>query len=262
MIHDLIYDVGMHCGNDTEYYLSKGYRVVAIEADPTLCEAQSREHQDAIRDGRLTILNCAIGPKDGTITFWKCLDSDSMGTMDEDIVRESKMRFERTEVEARRLSHVFADFGVPYYLKVDIEGADHYALEAIDPADNPEYVSFEILHLSDLLLLAGKGYSRFKVVDQDSLGMLPPPPPGLKAHLIRALKHTVARKGNGARHTGGPDDPILVHEGYRFTRGCTGPFGEQAAGPWLTMEEAAYAWLAWRQRFPGRNGWFDVHATR
>jgi len=35
---DLIYDVGMHNGNDIAYYLSRGYPVVSIEADPVLAE--------------------------------------------------------------------------------------------------------------------------------------------------------------------------------------------------------------------------------
>ena len=30
---DLIYDVGMHRGEDTAFYLRKGFRVVAVEAD-------------------------------------------------------------------------------------------------------------------------------------------------------------------------------------------------------------------------------------
>ncbi|TIL80880.1 MAG: FkbM family methyltransferase, partial [Mesorhizobium sp.] len=34
---DLVYDVGMNNGDDTAYYLHRGFRVVAIEADPDLC---------------------------------------------------------------------------------------------------------------------------------------------------------------------------------------------------------------------------------
>ena len=34
----LIFDIGMNDGRDAAYYVSKGYRVVAIEADPTLAE--------------------------------------------------------------------------------------------------------------------------------------------------------------------------------------------------------------------------------
>jgi hypothetical protein len=33
---DLIYDIGLHKGEDSEFYLKKGFRVVAIEALPSL----------------------------------------------------------------------------------------------------------------------------------------------------------------------------------------------------------------------------------
>jgi spermidine synthase len=39
MIPNLIYDIGMHDGSDSEFYLRKGYRVVAVEANPKLVEA-------------------------------------------------------------------------------------------------------------------------------------------------------------------------------------------------------------------------------
>ena len=32
MIPELIYDVGMHNGDDTAYYLHRGFRVIAVEA--------------------------------------------------------------------------------------------------------------------------------------------------------------------------------------------------------------------------------------
>jgi FkbM family methyltransferase len=34
----LIYDVGAHKGEDTKFYLAKGFSVVAIEASPELCD--------------------------------------------------------------------------------------------------------------------------------------------------------------------------------------------------------------------------------
>jgi 16S rRNA A1518/A1519 N6-dimethyltransferase RsmA/KsgA/DIM1 with predicted DNA glycosylase/AP lyase activity len=43
LVHqDLIYDVGMNNGDDTAYYLRRGFRVVAIEADTRLvrCAAE------------------------------------------------------------------------------------------------------------------------------------------------------------------------------------------------------------------------------
>src|SRR3954467_716479 len=70
--HHLIFDLGMHNGDDTAFYLHRGYRVVAIEADPTLAAAGRERFAPAIKDGRLTLLNVGIGPHDGGATFWLC----------------------------------------------------------------------------------------------------------------------------------------------------------------------------------------------
>jgi predicted RNA methylase len=43
MIEDLVYDVGMGDGADTAYYLAKGRRVVAIDANPLAVERASKD---------------------------------------------------------------------------------------------------------------------------------------------------------------------------------------------------------------------------
>jgi len=62
---ELIYDVGMDNGDDSEFYLSKGFRVVAVEADPDLCRAAEERFEPFIRSGQLTIVNRAIVGKAG-----------------------------------------------------------------------------------------------------------------------------------------------------------------------------------------------------
>ena len=54
---DLIYDVGMHQGEDTDYYLKKGFRVIAFEAEPNLVASCQKRFEVEIkkspaRDGR------------------------------------------------------------------------------------------------------------------------------------------------------------------------------------------------------------------
>ena len=39
---NLIYDVGMHLGQDTAYYLSLGYDVIAVDAFPEMIENARR----------------------------------------------------------------------------------------------------------------------------------------------------------------------------------------------------------------------------
>ena len=35
-MENLIFDIGFHKGEDTLFYLLKGYRVIAVDADPNL----------------------------------------------------------------------------------------------------------------------------------------------------------------------------------------------------------------------------------
>ena len=72
MHHDLIYDVGLNNGDDSAHYLSKGFRVLAIEANAVLVEAARQRFEREITDGRLTLLNLAVAPQAGTAEFWIC----------------------------------------------------------------------------------------------------------------------------------------------------------------------------------------------
>ncbi len=45
---DLIYDIGIHNGDDTAYYLSRGYRVVAVDANPLMMDAARQKFAEAV----------------------------------------------------------------------------------------------------------------------------------------------------------------------------------------------------------------------
>ena len=75
MEKDLVYDVGLHKGEDTEYYLKKGFRVIAIEANPQLISECKARFREAIALGRLQIVEGAIAPASAgnTVIFYKIL---------------------------------------------------------------------------------------------------------------------------------------------------------------------------------------------
>lgn len=50
---DLIFDLGMHHGHDSEYYLKKGFQVVAVEANPLLCARATAGPGASPRSGNL-----------------------------------------------------------------------------------------------------------------------------------------------------------------------------------------------------------------
>ena len=58
----LIYDFGMHKGEDTEYYLKKGFEVVSFEANPELAAHCRERFAEEIAAGRLTIVEGAVAP--------------------------------------------------------------------------------------------------------------------------------------------------------------------------------------------------------
>ena len=62
MNENLVYDVGLHKGEDTDFYLRKGYSVIGIEANPKLIASATTCFQDAIARGRLHLIEGAVAP--------------------------------------------------------------------------------------------------------------------------------------------------------------------------------------------------------
>lgn len=185
LTQDLIYDVGLNRGQDTANYLAKGFRVVAIEANPDLVEECSERFNSAIKMGRLSILEGAIlregkcDHHDGKVTF-HLNDNDAWGTA----ITDTSLEYgERGAVEGRTievpvldLGDVLAEHGIPFYLKTDIEGADIACLEAFRTVKaKPAYLSLEsdvdsfASVKQELELLTELGYDRFQVINQKDL---------------------------------------------------------------------------------------------
>ena len=62
----LIYDVGLFEGEDTAYYLFRGYKVIAIDANPLMIERARLRFAEEISAKRLTLLNFGISKTAGT----------------------------------------------------------------------------------------------------------------------------------------------------------------------------------------------------
>ncbi len=166
MINDLVFDIGMNNGDDTEEYLARGFRVVAIEANPILVEAGTKRFSKAINEGRLAIEGCAIFNREGKTQFWVNDKENLWSALDREIGGRNGMPCHEITVPCTRLSKVFGKYGVPFFLKSDIERGDCYVLDELDPRDLPRYVAVEAHEFSYLLRLWDYGYRKFKIVDQ------------------------------------------------------------------------------------------------
>jgi FkbM family methyltransferase len=141
----LIYDVGMHNGDDTAYYLRRGFRVVAIEPNPALVATASERFRREIEAGELKILNVGVAAEDGELPFWVCLTDSRLSSLYHDASLDDRYPVEEIRVPCRTFRSILDDFGVPFYLKVDIQGNDSLCIEALDPGDVPKFLSIEFV---------------------------------------------------------------------------------------------------------------------
>jgi FkbM family methyltransferase len=99
----VIYDVGAHCGNDTAQYLSLGYRVVAIEADPALCSDLRNRFSREIDAGNVTVLNFGIAERDGELPFYLCSANSESNSAGPNWARKHARRFVRAHPRVKKL---------------------------------------------------------------------------------------------------------------------------------------------------------------
>jgi FkbM family methyltransferase len=166
MESDLIFDVGAHNGNDTAHYLSRGYRVVAVEAHPLYCCALYQRFRTEIAEGRLHVLGFAIAEQSGLCALLESQKESQWSTILPDVAATKSGAFREVVVPALTFDHVFARFKTPYYLKVDIEGSELAVFKHL--VDRPQYISFETGAdtLTILKILRDLGYTRYKLVNQ------------------------------------------------------------------------------------------------
>ena len=149
LVPDLVFDVGMHRGEDTRYYLRKGFRVVAFEANPELVAAAHREFATEIAGGRLRIVSGAITAEGrDSVPFYVHSRMSLWGTTAaRQAGRNAVMGTSaRITVPAVDFARCLREHGVPHYLKSDIESADMVCLEGlleIEPQHRPRYTSIE-----------------------------------------------------------------------------------------------------------------------
>jgi FkbM family methyltransferase len=257
----LIYDVGFHNGNDTAFYLHQGFRVVAIEADPDLAEQGRRRFREAIATGRLQLLHLGIAETSGTLPFYRNEVKSIWNSFRLDLVSRNGLPFHVVTVPAVRFGEVLAEHGVPYYLKIDIEGNDHLCLRDLDPENLPKYVSLEVQDhrerdetgaVESLLLLSSLGYQRFKLIRQwDWLTL--PLPLTQRVRWMRRLSSSMA-EGKLSRlgmaflgRRWSPHAQIQDRNHWRFERGSSGPWGEGTLGKWMDLDQARDTYLEARR---------------
>lgn len=209
---ELIYDVGFHRGESASYYLSQGFRVIAIDANASMVKEARIKFCDAIKEGSLTLLHRAVTDKsDEKVDFYLSLRVSEWSSLYKKIPGRVDASFKKKTVRSVCLSTLFQHYGTPYYCKIDIEGADSLALQSLKKVKNlPPYISVESEccgadgcldgeELETLNLLHELGYKKFKLVEQNSLKVLGASRhyqtfrKGLAFHILRKAREAFTR---------------------------------------------------------------------
>ena len=238
----MVFDLGMHNGDDTSYYLERGFKVMAVDANPELCDECSLRFESQISRGDLFIANKAIWKRsDQIIDFYISSLNSEWSTIHQNphLTGENPRKI---SVETTTLSTLISQFGIPHYIKCDIEGADIiFCQQLLEEKIRPDFVSAEATSLEILGLLMASGYDNFQLVNN------------AKVRRFASRKHF--------------EDSDYGNASATITGHCSGEFGfDLDSKKWLTFEEAAYRWLKHvdlQKTDPDMtiDNWFDFHAT-
>lgn len=259
----LIFDVGVCSGNDSAYYLHKGYRVVGIEANPVMIPRIRERFAREIAEGHYCLVPKGIAQSEGDAPFWVCEDVPDWSSFDRAIASYNNSRHHQVIVPTCAFESIIARFGIPFFCKIDIEGNDELCLRGFRRDARPEFVSVEVPLIGTGLtrgaggrrlieLLTCLGYTRFKIISQVTYRQ----PNKAFAHVKATMPAPVSRWITAAQS--------LFRKrwdgDWRFLDGCSGPFGDVVPGGWLNSEDAAELSFS-LEKNADLSDWWDIHAT-
>lgn len=228
---DYIFDFGANSGQNLEYYLARANKVIAVEANPKLCEDIQNEFKEEIISNKLVVANFvltdSIELSGQEVDFFISIKSSAFSQFQ---TPKKINDFKKIKVLSITPSEIVDNFlssnTNSFYIKIDLEGFDFQVLK--DLFKNriyPDFISVEA-HTIEVFaaLINSEIYKSFTLID------------GSKVPKYRWITDL----GNAKN----------------FRRHSAGPFGEDIVGRWFDAK-TFYKLLAFEDL-----GWKDIHASK
>jgi FkbM family methyltransferase len=242
---NLVFDLGFHNGDDTDYYLQRGCSVVAVEANPDLVKIGAKRFKKYLDENKLTLLNYAVSDKKGKNNFYIHPNKSDWSSCDKKLAESDGSPAKVVSVESITFIDLCKQYGTPKYAKVDIEGCDLLvAKQLFNLKKKPHYISFETSkrdYAGIFSWLYVSGYKKFQLVNQ--------------------LNNIDRKIGSSQKNRG------TKRIDYQFSKYSSGFFGKDLPeNRWLSYDDALGRYLKYKELKIIDNqelalGWLDVHAS-
>ena len=140
----LIFDVGANEGVLTEVFSSLSQRVVAIEpAERNVNILRAKFHHQK----NITILPVAVSNTDGAQIWYEDENDYATGTLSrkwtDSKAKNGSKKLLQTRVETRTADSLIQEYGLPGYMKIDVEGSELLVLQGL--SQQVALLSFEAI---------------------------------------------------------------------------------------------------------------------
>src|SRR5579862_2323818 len=140
----LVFDIGANVGQYAEALEAIGCTVVAVEPN-----SDCVRHIELTYPGKkIEVLHAATGPKDGLTSFNVSDTRDDTSTMSKEWMAMLEKEYRHNPGEWRRmtvptvtLDTLISHYGLPFYIKIDVEGFEPFVLDGL--STQPSILSFE-----------------------------------------------------------------------------------------------------------------------
>ena len=167
---DLVFDIGAHVGDRVASFRRLGARVVAVEPQPAMVKVLKLFYG---RGADVAIEAVAVGRRVGTTSIMINVDNPTVSTVSHAFVSaardapgwETQRWIRSVSVPVTTLDALIGKYGIPAFVKIDVEGFEEEALGGLTRAVNALSFEFTIIQrdvaLACIQRCIALGYRRF-----------------------------------------------------------------------------------------------------